>query len=176
MPRNQQSGGEAFARALNQLIEQSGMQQSEVAQRLDVWDSLVHRWRKGGGISLPYVRALADLFKVDRAQLETLAGYGASPLASTKLSDPELELERERWRKWFEHLREDRVPKWAWTAYTAACESLADAFSDVDPSTPSKPIPSTPSKPRSSHPKGSHEPPELPNRVLDRMLGVLANG
>ena len=176
MPRNQSTGGEAFARALNDLMVQSGLQQSEVAHRLDVWDSLVHRWRKGGGISLHYVRALADLFGVAREPLEALAGYGASPLA-IQTTNPADELERQRWHKWFEHLREERVPKWAWTAYTAACEALAEAFVSLDPSppsTPSKPSGSTPSKHRPSRGSGPPEPPRRPNSVLDGILPVLA--
>ncbi len=174
MPRNQSTGGPEFARALNNLMKQADMTQAEVAKSIEVWDSLVSRWRNGGGIELSNVRALADLFGVAREPLETLAGFGASPLASTQ-TNPADQLEREYWHKWYDSLREERVPRWAWTAYTAACNALGDYFASVEaPSTPSKPSGSTPSKQRPSRGSGPSEPRRRPNSVLDGILPVLA--
>jgi hypothetical protein len=42
----------------------------------------VSHWRRGGGVSIANVHKIADLFGVDRAQLEVAAGYPASPVAS----------------------------------------------------------------------------------------------
>jgi transcriptional regulator with XRE-family HTH domain len=112
-------------------MQQSGFTQAHVAEQLGVWDSLVSRWRKGGGINVENVRKLADLFGVDRNDLERLAGYSDNPLSSEETSKTEIDLERHLWRTRYDALMENKVPKWAWRAYMEACEALADAYTQL---------------------------------------------
>ena len=71
-----------FAEVFDQLVRTSGLSAAEIARRLDVYSGQVSHWRRGGGISIANVRHVADLFGVDRAQLEELAGYPAAPGAA----------------------------------------------------------------------------------------------
>lgn len=74
MPESQ-----TFSDVFDQLVRDSGLSAAEIARRLDVYPGQVSHWRRGGGISVANVRRVADLFGVDRAQLEVLAGYPAEP-------------------------------------------------------------------------------------------------
>lgn len=74
-----------FAEFFERLRLGRGWTPAEVARRLDVYPTEVSRWRRGrGGISIRNVRKVADLFGVDRAELERLAGYGDSPVSVSK--------------------------------------------------------------------------------------------
>lgn len=68
-----------FAEAFERLRTGRGWSPAEVARQLDVYPTEVSRWRRGlGGISIRNVRKVADVFGVDRAELERLAGYDDS--------------------------------------------------------------------------------------------------
>jgi transcriptional regulator with XRE-family HTH domain len=71
-----------FAEVFDQLVRDSGLSAAEIARRLDVYSGQVSHWRRGGGISIANVHKIADLFGVDRAQLEVAAGYPSAPGAS----------------------------------------------------------------------------------------------
>jgi transcriptional regulator with XRE-family HTH domain len=74
-----------FAEVFDQLVRESGLSAAEIARRLDVYSGQVSHWRRGGpggGISLSNVHKIADLFGVDRAQLEVAAGYRTAPANS----------------------------------------------------------------------------------------------
>jgi hypothetical protein len=71
-----------FGEAFDRLVRDSGLSAAEIARRLDVYSGQVSHWRRGGGITVLNVRKIADLFGVDRAQLEALAGYPPSPSTS----------------------------------------------------------------------------------------------
>jgi transcriptional regulator with XRE-family HTH domain len=171
MARRGRRGGPDFAAQLDALRRQRGLNQRELAEGIGAWESDVSRWLRGGGISLESVRSLADFFGVDRALLEHLAGYSTSQLASVQAGD---EIERQRWRAWFDELREKRVPQRMWVAYTEACERLADAYREAEGSalsTLGDDPPSTPA-PKSARPK--FEPPSPPNESLRRSARKLA--
>lgn len=94
-----------FASTLEHLRLARGWNQAELARQLGVYPAEVSRWVHGGGISIPNVRKVAALFKVDPAELERLAGYGDSygSIAQDSIDgrmstvlDQELALMRER--------------------------------------------------------------------------------
>jgi transcriptional regulator with XRE-family HTH domain len=171
MARRGRRGGPEFAAQLDALRRQRGLNQRELADAVGAWESDVSRWLRGGGISLENVRALADYFGVERALLEQLAGYGTSKLASVQAGD---EIERQRWRSWFDELREKRVPQRMWVAYTEACERLADAYREAEGSALSNLGLDPPSTPRPSSASQTFEPPTPPNESLRRSARKLA--
>lgn len=117
-----------FAKTFERLRKARGWSPAEVARRLHVYPTEVSRWRHGGGISIKNVRKVADLFEVDQVWLERLAGYGDSH------TDPTIDTVKEElrfWRARYDEIMEKKVP-WAMReAYMAACEVMADAFSQA---------------------------------------------
>ena len=123
------SAGATFAQVFEDLRLQRGWSPAEVARRLAVYPSEVSRWRKGGGINITNVWKVADLFGVERATLERLAGLGDSNVGSEGPTlPPQTEAELQSYAAWYRTLVEKRVPRSMWAAYTAACDALADAF------------------------------------------------
>jgi transcriptional regulator with XRE-family HTH domain len=120
---------ETFATTFERLREARGWSPAEVARRLGVYPTEVSRWRHGrGGISIRNVRKVADLFGVDRAKLEQLAGYGDSHLADTADT---VEVERSMWHAVYDELIEKEVPRSMWQTYIEACQALARGFRQV---------------------------------------------
>jgi transcriptional regulator with XRE-family HTH domain len=112
-----------FAETFERLRLSRGWTPAEVARRLDVRDTEVSRWRRGGtrgGISIRNVRKIADLFEVDRSSLEQLAGFEPSVQAD---DDPELTAYVERFRSAVKS-----VPRAFWPVVTQASVSLAEAM------------------------------------------------
>lgn len=113
-----------FAEAFERLRLARGWSPAEVARQLGVYPTEVSRWRRGrGGISIRNVRKVADLFGVDPATLEVLAGYASAASGTT-----EVDAERQQWGTWYQHLIENKIPRSMWSAYTRACDALADVF------------------------------------------------
>lgn len=123
---------ETFDQLINWLMQEHRLTQRQLAATIGVSDSQVSRWRRGlGGVSVEAIDKICERFPLDRQWVKSLANLGDSTLASTIAEDPAMEAERQRWRQWFDELREKKVPRSLWTAYTAACEGLAESFSSA---------------------------------------------
>lgn len=174
----EQSPDAQFAEYFNVLLAQHKLNGADAARRLKVAQSQVSRWKRGeGGISLENLQRIHDVFGTDLTYLMQLAGLRAST-PSTANSDPAVEIERQRWRAWFDELREKKVPKSLWTAYTAACEALADSFSTAANAADS--ALSTDQAKRISavqptRPGADEDPPESNNSPLAGLRLALAN-
>jgi transcriptional regulator with XRE-family HTH domain len=128
VPADVPESGESaqFARFLNSLLESHHLSGAQAARRLGVSQSQVSRWRRGeGGISLENLERIHAVFGVELAYLKQLAGLRSSHPTVT-LDD--IEAERQKYRAWYQHLLEVKVPRSMWAAYSAACDALADVF------------------------------------------------
>jgi len=115
-----------FARFFNSLLDGQRLSGAQAARRLGVSHSQVSRWRRGeGGISLENLERIHDTFGVELDYLKQLVGLRSSHPSST-LDD--IEAERQKYRAWYQHLLEVKVPRPMWEAYTRACDALADVF------------------------------------------------
>ncbi len=140
-----------FAEAFERLRLARGWSPAEVARQLGVYPTEVSRWRRGrGGISIRNVRKVADLFGVDRASLEELAGYASVP----RTTETETDVERQQWGTWYQHLIENKIPRSMWAAYTRACDALADVFKLALPPSPE---PTDPDEFGNSKSEGIHQ-------------------
>lgn len=116
----------AFAEAFERLRKGRGWTPAEVARQLDVYPTEVSRWRRGLGISIKNVRKIADLFEVDRAWLEELAGYPESGPKRDLDGDLKALLSTMG-------VAVQGVPRRLWPTFLAASTALADALSSSAP-------------------------------------------
>jgi transcriptional regulator with XRE-family HTH domain len=116
-----------FAETFERLRVARGWKPAEVARRLGVYPTEVSRWRRGlGGISIKNVRKVADLFEVDRAWLEGLAGYPEGECQPVQ--DDELLAITEALKSGLL-----AIPRLRWPAVTQAWQALASIFAEAPP-------------------------------------------
>lgn len=131
--------GAAFASWLKSAMRARGWRQVDVHRATGADPVAVMRWLRGQARPGPhYMSKLAEAFDTDRAELERLAyGLTSNPPDSAQA----IEAERQMWRARYDYVMEQKVPKWAWDAYLAACEALADAYQHIHPAPLSTPQP-----------------------------------
>lgn len=92
---------ELFSRWLDVNMANHHMTGRDVAERIDVHDSAVSRWRSGkGSPTMEYLTALAELFEVEPLRLAVTAGLVSQKIAGVEPVDmPQPTAQREEVRK-----------------------------------------------------------------------------
>lgn len=113
---------------LDRRMNDLGMSQAELARRAGTGDVQVGRWRRGEATPTPrFLAKLAAVFGVELAELERLAYL---PDSNPQPASEQVDAERRLYRARYDYLMAEKIPRPFWESFLAACEALADVFTD----------------------------------------------